>query len=179
MKEIFGARLKNARIMHGYSLQQLADILDLSKQMVSKYEQGKSMPDSSLLILLSKNLNLKPDYFFKPFGAELGQVEFRKKSSFSQKKINSLKERIKFDLENYLEVEDILDQASVFENPLHNFEISSLEDVEASADKLREAWGLGEDPIHNVIAILEKKKIKVVEIEDEEQKFDGLATYAD
>ncbi len=54
MKNIFSKRLKSARLIKGYSMQDLAVMLNVSKQMVSKYENGKSIPDSSGLIKMAK-----------------------------------------------------------------------------------------------------------------------------
>ena len=54
----FGARLKAARKMAGMSQQKLADATDnlITKQAVSKYEKGKMMPASDILIAISKAL---------------------------------------------------------------------------------------------------------------------------
>ena len=108
MEKIVAYRIKNARKLKGLSQQDIADELQISKQMVSKYEKGTSIPSSSKLLKLSRLFGLKIDYFFNSFKVEIGEVNFRKKSSFSMKKQNSLKEQIKINLENYLWVEDTL-----------------------------------------------------------------------
>ena len=67
MNEIFAYRLKNARIQQGFgSVESLAKELGVSKQMISKYEKGLSMPDGGKLIALANILGVKPDYFFMP-----------------------------------------------------------------------------------------------------------------
>ncbi|MEY5042515.1 MAG: hypothetical protein RLZZ414_2079, partial [Bacteroidota bacterium] len=108
MKEIISQKIKNARALKGLSQQELADMIGVSKQMISKYEKGESIPTSSNLLKLSKSLKVKIDYFFKPSKIELGTLNFRKKSSFSNKKQESLEQLIKLNLENYLEIEDLL-----------------------------------------------------------------------
>ena len=50
MKNTFAHRLKSARKMNGLSMQALADMAGISKQMISKYEHAKSLPDSEKLI---------------------------------------------------------------------------------------------------------------------------------
>ncbi|WP_369293388.1 MULTISPECIES: helix-turn-helix domain-containing protein, partial [Klebsiella pneumoniae complex] len=42
MKAFNGERLKEARYFRSYSITELSSILGVSKQMVSKYENGKS-----------------------------------------------------------------------------------------------------------------------------------------
>ena len=108
MKDIIAHRIKNARILKGLTLQNLADELHVSKQMISKYEKGMSLPNSQNIIKLAKLLDQKVDYFFRTFKIDVGHVDFRKKSKFSIKKLKSLKEQIKINLENYLWIEDLL-----------------------------------------------------------------------
>jgi len=45
--------LKTARIEKGYSQQEIADLLNISRQSISNWENGKSYPDLENLILLS------------------------------------------------------------------------------------------------------------------------------
>lgn len=177
MENIVAYRIKNARKLKGLSQQDIADELQISKQMVSKYEKGTSMPSSSKLLKLSRLFGLKIDYFFNSFKVDIGEVNFRKKSSFSMKKQNSLKEQIKINLENYLWIEDTLSIDYSFKNIIENISINNITDIENAVLKLRTEWNIGTDPIHNIIQLLEDKEIKVIELYDADEKFDGLATY--
>lgn len=178
MKNIFAYRLKNARKIKGLSMQSLAEKIEVSKQMISKYERAKSMPDSPVLIELSNILGVKVDYFFRPAIVSLQEVKFRKKSKFPQNKIDSVKIQILNKMENYLGIEDILAISSEFENPIKNHTVSNFSEVENAAQELRKIWKLGNVPIHNIITLLEDNKMKVIEIEEPKQKlFDGLSTY--
>lgn len=176
MKEIVSQKIRQGRILNAMSLQKLADLIGVSKQMLSKYEKGISMPSSKTFILLAKSLNVKLDYFFTPSSIELGDVNFRKRSTFSAKKVKSLKEHIKNQLSNYLEIENILNIDNSFENPLNKKKVQSLEDIENVVKELRKDWEIGFDPIHNIIQILEDKEIKVIEIDELQNNFDGLAS---
>jgi hypothetical protein len=53
-------------------------------------------------------------------------LNFRKKSSFSQKKQASLEQLIKLKLENYLEIEDLLQIAYSFKNSIASLELLNL-----------------------------------------------------
>lgn len=176
MKEIVSQKIKNARVINALSQQDLADMIGVSKQMISKYENGDSIPASSSLIKLAKSLNVKVDYFFSTNKIELGTINFRKKSKFSVKKQNALKELIKLKLESYIETEEILQIDYSFVNPLKSQQVNSLEEVETVVFALRNVWQIGLDPIHNIVQLLEDNEIKVLEIDEEENLFDGLAT---
>ena len=174
----FSERLKSARIMKGYSLQDLADALDkrVSKQALNKYEQGLMKPDSEVLMLICNALEVRPDYFTRETSITLENVEFRKLKKLSSKESARIKEKTIDILERYFELEDILGIDQQFVNPIADIEINSYEDVERAADKMREVWELGEDPLNNVIELLEDNNIKVIEIESEPE-FVGLATW--
>lgn len=176
MNEIISQKIRQGRILNAMSLQDLANSVGISKQMISKYENGISMPSSKTLIQLSKSLNVTLDYFFAPSSVELGEINFRKKNSFSVKKVNALKEEIKIRLSSYLEIENILQVDNSFKNPLHKKKVSGLADVEQVVKELRNEWEIGFDPIHNIIQLLEDKEIKVIEIDEPQNSFDGLAS---
>jgi Zn-dependent peptidase ImmA (M78 family) len=63
-----------------------------------------------------------------------------------------------------------------FEQPEMISSISSLEDIEQAAIKVREAWNLCDNPIPNVLELLENKNIKIIQIEASVD-FDGLQTW--
>lgn len=177
MKNIFAQRLKSARLMAGLSMQELSDLVDkkISKQSISKYEKGVMKPDSELLIKFSKVLNVKPDYFFRPYEIELENVDFRKKCSLSQKEINSINEKSKDFLERYIEIEEHLGINQCFENPIEKFQIDKLDDIEQAVLELRKVWKLGLNPLSNIFEMLENKGFKIFEIKAS-KSFDGLSS---
>lgn len=174
----FGSRLKLARKMAGFSLQELADALSnkVTKQSLNKYEMGLMNPSGEVLIAISSTLKIKPDYFLKKDQVELGEILFRKKASLSKKNEESIVEKVRDYVERYLEIENILGVSTEFKNPLNNFKISNKNDIEIAAIKLRKEWDLGTDPIPNIIEMLELKGIKVLLIDDVDE-IDGLAVF--
>jgi Zn-dependent peptidase ImmA (M78 family) len=174
----FAERLKSARKMKGWSLQQLADNagIAITKQALNKYEQDAMKPTGEVLIALAKALEVKPDYFLRESVIELAPVEFRKKAKLSVKQADSIKEKVKEVLERYLEVEQLLSIKTKFNNPVKNISIAEVEDVEKAALKLIKDWSLGFDPIPNVIEMLEANGVRVIEM-DAPDEFDGLSTF--
>jgi Zn-dependent peptidase ImmA (M78 family)/DNA-binding XRE family transcriptional regulator len=177
-ENIFGNRLKLARKMAGFSLQELADSLEnkVSKQSLSKYEMGLMNPSGEVLMAISNTLKIKPDYFLKKNQVELGEISFRKKSNLPKKNEESIIEKVRDYVERYIEIENIVCVKNDFKNPLKNLKISNKKDVELASLKLRKEWDLGTAPIANIIEMLELKGIKVLLIEESEE-FDGLAVY--
>jgi len=179
IKAVFAERFKSARLMKGFSLQDLADALDsqLSRQALHRYEKGDVIPDAEKINLLSKALNVSPDYFFRTTKVELSEIEYRKLSKMPQKEASIIKEKTKEYLSRYLELEEILGLPNEFINHLMDFEIvTSYEQVNKAAELLREKWNLGNGAVFNVVEILEDKNIKVVKL-DVDEDFDGLQTF--
>ena len=59
---LLGEKLKKLRKARGLSQEQLADQLNVSRQAISKWELGESIPDTENLILLSKFYGVSIDY---------------------------------------------------------------------------------------------------------------------
>lgn len=51
--------IKSVRIEKGLTQQQLADVVFVTRQTISKWELGKSVPDQASLILLYQYLDIK------------------------------------------------------------------------------------------------------------------------
>jgi Zn-dependent peptidase ImmA (M78 family)/DNA-binding XRE family transcriptional regulator len=174
----FGERLHSARVMAGLSMDQLVEGLDgaVSKQSISKYERGLMKPeDSTLLLRLSQALKVPVDYFFRDSTLSLQGVDFRKKAGLGAKQLSSIIEKTRDELERYFELEALLAIDPQFENPVQDLKIASIEDVEAAAEKLRKAWGIGVmSPITRVFDLLEENEVRVLEL-DVTADLDGLS----
>ncbi|MBA3284718.1 MAG: ImmA/IrrE family metallo-endopeptidase [Nitrosopumilus sp.] len=178
MENVFGNKLVLARKMAGMSLQDLENKLEkiVSRQALHKYEQGKMKPDSQVLIALSKVLNLPVDYFYSipTIQVELKNIDYRKYSSkISKAQQVSIEEKVKENCERYLELEHLIDPGQKHEYFTYNQIIETADDAESAAEKLREVWSLGYDPIPDVVEMLEDKGYKVIEL-DAPEGFDGM-----
>lgn len=65
----FSENLKSIRKEKGISQEDLAEIIGVSRQAVSKWEQGSGYPEMEKLLILSKKLNISLDYLM------LGEVK--------------------------------------------------------------------------------------------------------
>ena len=62
---ILSEKIMSLRKQNGWSQENLADQLDVSRQSVSKWESGKSEPSTSNLIALSKLYGVSPEELIK------------------------------------------------------------------------------------------------------------------
>jgi len=172
----FCNRLKSARKMAGLSMEDLAKKAGniVTRQSISKYEKGVMNPSSDVLICLSAALEVKPEYFFRKNTIELTGMQFRKRANLPVKIIESLKQKTIDFLERYIELESILGVQEKFSNPLIDFNINTIQDVEKAALKLRSAWKLGLAPLSNLLELLEENCIRVHEVQNIDD-FDGLS----
>lgn len=177
---MLGERIKLARKRAGLSLRDLAARLEgqVSANAISKYETGKMMPSSTVLLALSKTLGMSLDYFTSPMQASLEGLEFRKHSTTRGKDEARVEAEVLSHIERYLAVEQILELDSAeWNDPLGGKRsVSSFEDCEALAAEVRDAWALGTDPIPNLTLLLEQHGIKVLLL-DLPEKVDGLTCY--
>jgi Zn-dependent peptidase ImmA (M78 family)/ribosome-binding protein aMBF1 (putative translation factor) len=175
-----GERLTSARKMRGFSLRGFAEALNnVSHTTLQKYEKATAPLDTNILGEICRVLDLRMSYFLKKPTYSYSQVEWRKSSKIGKK----VQQQLEFDaldyFERYLEVERLLGLQTE-ELTVADFSKSPLlelpKKIEALAERLREKWGLGTNPIPNVHSMLEEHGFKV-RILPSSGGFDGLSSF--
>ena len=165
---MIGRRLNLSRAAAGLSLRDLEARIGgrVTAQAISKYERDESMPSSGVLIALADALGVSVDYLV---GGDrdmaLEAVEFRKKKLTSKREEAQVEARVLHLLERYLTVEELLDLSSVaWDKPREApWPVPrGPEEAEHAAVGLRAAWGLGLDPIPDLVELLEERGVKVL-----------------
>jgi len=158
-----GQRLKAARKMAGMSMEELVKRAGriVSKQSISKYENGLMEPSPKILLRLAEALGVKPSYFRQQARLQLSNLYFRQKSKLSRKEEAAIKYKALDYLERYLDLEDKLGLHLSFKYKVKKKPLENIEDIEALVKKIRQDWGLGQAPIVNLLGLLEEKGIKV------------------
>ncbi|WP_225981379.1 ImmA/IrrE family metallo-endopeptidase [Mannheimia pernigra] len=110
----------------------------------------------------------------------LGNIEYRKKANTPVKVLKQIEADVLDQAERWLELAYFWEDFPINKFSL-DFNISiidSLDGVEDIAEKLRNSWQLGLDPLPNLIDLFESKGILVI-VSDVEQssKFDGLQAH--
>ena len=177
---MFGQRLRLARKRAGLSMRALADAMSpkVTAQAISKYEAGKMLPSSAVLVGLGKALDVSLDFLMSAQVEALDAVEFRKHSGASARDRARAEAVVMDSLERYLAIEHILDiEASVDWVERRRYDsVASESQIDERADELRGVWDLGRDPIPSLCELLEDKGIKVVEA-DLPESINGLSCH--
>ncbi|MBW8688147.1 helix-turn-helix domain-containing protein [Chitinophaga rhizophila] len=176
----FGERLRAARKIKGWSLQDLANQTanSITKQALSKYEAEMMYPSRKILLLLSAALGVKPGYFEGQPVFKLPAFELPRKGNIPSKQIESIREKVKQVLERQLEAESLLNITVRFSNPLKTFPATDESAAASIAAKLLDKWDIGCEPVHNMAGMLETHNIRVIAV-DAPVTFDTLSTWLD
>lgn len=174
-----GIRLLQARKAAGLSLRALAGLVSLSHAAIKKYEDGEVYPSSDILLKIANALKIRVDFFFRPIKVSLGNVKFRKHEKLSVKAEEAIKFEAIDQIERRLELENLYPSSPITPFELHKDfpqQIKSFEEIESIAERLRDYWKLGLDPIHNLIDALESHGIRIFIVDSAQEDFDGLST---
>jgi Zn-dependent peptidase ImmA (M78 family) len=139
----------------------------VTAQAIGKYERNEAMPSSGVLIALAEALDVSVDYLLGDQEMVLEAVEFRKKKITSKREEAQVEAKVLHMLERYLTVEELLDLASVeWDKPREAPYpvVSDPSEADRGARSLRVHWGLGLDPIRNLVELLEEKGIKILAV---------------
>ena len=175
---MFGRRLRLARKRAGLSMRLLAERMDpkITAQAISKYEAGKMMPSSAVLVGLAKALDVSLDFLMSAQVDTLDGLEFRKHSKTPARERAKAEAILIDNLERYLTIEEVLGippAGDRFWNRPYD-SVATVEEIDERADKLRHTWRLGLDPVPSLCALLEGKGVKVIE-DDLPERINGLA----
>ena len=166
---MIGQRLKLARSAAGLSLRGLEERIGnrVTAQAIGKYERNESMPGSSVLIALADALDVSVDYLVSDQEMVLEAVDFRKKKITSKREECQVEAKVLHFLERYLMVEELLHLPSVeWHSPREApYPVRAVSDAARAARSLRSHWGLGNDPIPNLVELLEEQGIKVLAVD--------------
>ena len=167
---MIGQRLSLSRTAEGLSLRDLVAKIDnrVTAQAISKYERNESMPSSDVLIALANALDVSVDYLVGDQEMVLEAVDFRKKTSTSRREEAQVEARVLQLLERYLTVEGLLGLPSVAWDKPREAPWPVLRDpaeAEHAAYGLRAHWGLGHDPITNLVELLEERGVKILSMD--------------
>lgn len=177
---MFGQRLRLARKRAGLSMRALAERMSprVTAQAISKYETGRMLPSSAVLVGLAKALDVSLDFLMSAQVGALEGLEFRKHSATSARDRARAEAILIDNLERYLAIEEILDEHAGTEwvERGRYDSVASESEIDDKADALRNLWDLGMDPIPSLCELLEGRGIKVVE-DDLPERINGLACH--
>ena len=176
---MLGERLRRFRLARGMSLDDLHAAIGgmVSKQALSKYERGKMHPKATTLNRIASALGVKSVQLWGEPVCHVEWVTFQKPASLSKKEQEQLESLVAELLEKRLSLQEQIGVLESLEVPIQDVPVSCLDDAEAAASALRQKWGLGADPITDLLDVLEDRHIHIIEV-DAGEKFDGISAVA-
>jgi Zn-dependent peptidase ImmA (M78 family)/DNA-binding XRE family transcriptional regulator len=154
-----GARLREAREARGLTAISLAELLGVSRQAVSQYENDLQTPHPEVMRKIEQTLNLPVQFFWRPVAEPRKRKIFYRSMSAATKAARERAERryewleeiVSF-IREYLELPKV--NFPVFDVP-ENPNLISHEMIEDLAIQARRFWKMGDGTISNVVWLAE------------------------
>lgn len=192
-------RFALARKRRGMKKRELAERIGVTERSVSGYESGDQEPEANTLRKISEALRFPEAFFFgdDPEIPSPDVASFRSlsKMSSSQRDTALGAGAVSLLLNEWIEARFELPEPSVpdlgrerstskralsdlnSEEPEAYPTAESAQDPEAAADMLRASWGLGEQPIKNMISLLESKGVRVYSLALDAKEVDAFSMW--
>jgi len=166
--------LKIGRKRRGINKTQLASLINVDLRSVSAWEAGTAAPLEVNLSNLSNALNLPEGFFFASVAdmPDPEQVSFRaiSKLQASKRDMALAASSLAFSFADWLE--DSYDLPK-FDVP----DLRHIHNAEEAAQILRNEWGQGNQPIANMIHLLESKGVRVFSLALDMTEVDAFCTW--
>lgn len=176
------ARLTLAREAAGLLQTELAEMIDTTQSAVSQYEDpdGRVKPSPERIARLSLALGVPPAFFTGEVGSRLDpdRCHFRKRRRARKKE----QARVLARGDVVLILSDSLNRLMHLPDPnLDDLQttVESVEDIETLARRVRDAWDLGRGPLPNVVKLLERHGVFVLEVMADSRDLDAFSAWRD
>ncbi|MDE6853108.1 MAG: XRE family transcriptional regulator [Lachnospiraceae bacterium] len=180
---VIPSRITEAREACALSMGDLADRIGVTRQSVSKYENGIMSPSLDVLQSISLLLHFPIDFFYKQeleVSAGTSPLFFRSKSNIAKKTKTACRYQVKWAFETKQQLEryvEFIDQTLPVIDA--DYEDLQKDDIENISLSIRRQWGLGDSPIGDLIGILENQGVIISQFsENEFCTFKGIDAYS-
>ena len=181
-----GERLKNARLLRGLTLTELADQTNISKQSLSQYENG-SIPDIQRVVIIARVLDFPTEYFLQEdkcktitdvtyfrsltSSTKMSRTTQSLKLEYVAKMFQILAQYVDFPVLNLPKVE-FVGSDNEFDDVAQE---AMEEEIESIALAVREYWELDLSPISNLQLTLEENGIVITGFDTVDRKIDAFS----
>lgn len=181
-KALFNPKqLTSARISRGMTMKELAEKTEISRQMISNYESGKTTPKAENLLKIINTLGF-PRGFFSTEMADFhsGATFFRSQTASTKKSRDMQKEKLKYTYDAYCKLATFVNFPAVnlptlIEKDIHDI---TEDDIIQKANELRNVWGINSvSPIKNLIGHAEKNGIIIAEANMADSTLDAVSRW--
>lgn len=175
MNKIFnGQRLKESRLYNKLTITELGVKLNVTKQMISKYENQNIEPSFEKSLQLTTILGYPREFFYTndKFNIQNEGTFFRSRLTATQK----AKDPASIALKYSVIVRDFLEQYIDFPQLEDRESYESLQDYNSIAKKMRNFVGLDNEPIPDIIEVAELMGFTVISMNYDESKVDAFSS---
>lgn len=173
-------RLREARLIRGLTISDLAERIGVSKQAISQFELGEHTPKPETIMLIINTLHFPKSFFFREFKEQfVGNTFFRanatatKKSKEIQYNKTLLAGYIYEYVSEYIEFPELnLPDLPQYQNV--KWDNNTIEQL---AQKVRNYWEVGDKPITNIVHLLERNGIMVFSVDTDSEKVDAFCQH--
>lgn len=174
-------QLTSARLACGFTMKELSEKTGISRQMISNYESGKTIPKAESLLKIISVLKFPYNFFMQDMSSLYSGATYFRSQSAATKKVRDMQaERLKYfssvyeNLSQYVNFPQTI-LPSLLEKDI--YEITE-DDIIQKAKELREVWEIDESlPIENLLNIAESKGILIAEANMENDKLDAVSRW--
>lgn len=168
-------RIRQARLAADLTQEQLADKVGMTKQVISKYENGKSEPNASVIMKLAQALSQEPGYFLRQPQTTVDWLGYRSRANLGVKAREGIQYRAETYVEQYISLAEKLAMEHIETLP-KNQAVRTVDEAERLAASVRQAWSLDHVPIDDITRLVEMKGgIVFGEQSEADARFDGLS----
>jgi len=171
-------RIRTLRLARGLTQDELVRSIGgiVTKQALSKYENAKAAPSPKVAAELARALQVKAAELFSPPRYEVRFVAYRIYAGLGVRDRAEIEGLLAEQVSARLALQDRLGVPDGFSLP--TVHVGSVEDAEVAAEAVRDKWDLGSDPIGNLIDVLERRRVHVIELVDPPKRFHGISALA-
>ncbi len=176
-------RIREARDARGIpTLTSLASLVGVDTSAASRWEAGTTVPSAEKVLEIARALNVRPSYFFRPhFDHGDAPVFLRSLASARKRDLARQRARLRWlqevsqVVQHYVNLPPVNLPASVASIDYRQLRD---EDIEGIASDLRAHWRLGNQPIGDVVEVVERAGFVVGRDEMGTTALDGLCNWS-
>src|SRR5579862_3804658 len=168
-------RLTLARCRRRLTKISLAQAIDVTPHTILRYEHGEVVPPDDSIDKIGDALTFPRDFFFGPDIDEVSgeSASFRSLSAMTSKERDAALAAgsLAYMFSDWVEARFYLPKQDLID--------LSCEEPEGAARSLRQKWSFGEQPIKNMVHLLEAKGVRVFSLSENAKAVDAFSTWRD
>lgn len=175
MRRFNANRLIEARTYNNMTGEDLATAIGVKKQAISQFENSKAFPEYDTVYKMSLTLHFPIQYFYEEDVSYLqGNTYFRALFSSNKRELNSQIIKTKYVAHIYGTLARYVDF-----RPYNVPPFEDTTDPSRLSQQLRDYWGLGQDPIPDMVGLLERNGVIMSEFATDSEKIDAFSQYGE